>query len=177
MSAASRTALRLEIEQFLYEEAELADERRFEEWLSLFTDDLQYRMPIVRSLAANDIGKEYLTGPLDISWVDEGKPTLAMRVQQLRTGVHWAEEPLSRVTRLITNVRIIEALPSAEKAQEVEASCKFLIYRNRNADNQDTIIGKRVDRMRRAGDSWLIARRTVFLNQPVLLVNTLSFFV
>jgi len=174
-----RTALelRLEIEAFLYEEADLCDERRFEEWLSLFSDDLQYRVPLVRSLEAQDIAKEYLTGPLDASWIDEGKPTLAMRVQQLKTGVHWAEEPLSRVSRLITNVRITEALPSVAQAQEVEASYKFLVYRNRNADIQDTIIGKRVDRLRRAGDSWQIARRTVFLNQPVLLVNTLSFFV
>jgi len=30
-----------EIEQFLYREARLLDERRFEEWLALLTDDIR----------------------------------------------------------------------------------------------------------------------------------------
>ena len=34
-----------EIEQFLYREARLLDERRFHAWLELFTDDLRYWMP------------------------------------------------------------------------------------------------------------------------------------
>ena len=31
-----------DVEQFLYREARLLDERRFEEWLHLFTDDVHY---------------------------------------------------------------------------------------------------------------------------------------
>jgi 3-phenylpropionate/cinnamic acid dioxygenase small subunit len=33
-----------EVEQFLYREARLLDERRFREWLELFTDDARYWM-------------------------------------------------------------------------------------------------------------------------------------
>jgi 3-phenylpropionate/cinnamic acid dioxygenase small subunit len=33
-----------EVEQFLYREARLLDERRFHEWLDLLTDDVRYRM-------------------------------------------------------------------------------------------------------------------------------------
>src|SRR4051794_41577043 len=33
-----------EVEQFLYREARLLDDRRFHEWLTLFTDDISYRM-------------------------------------------------------------------------------------------------------------------------------------
>jgi 3-phenylpropionate/cinnamic acid dioxygenase small subunit len=33
-----------EVEQFLYREARLLDERRFHEWLELFTEDVRYRM-------------------------------------------------------------------------------------------------------------------------------------
>ena len=32
------------VEQFLYREARLLDERRFHEWLDLFTDDIHYWM-------------------------------------------------------------------------------------------------------------------------------------
>ncbi len=34
------------VEQFLYREARLLDERRFHDWLDLFTDDLRYWMPV-----------------------------------------------------------------------------------------------------------------------------------
>jgi 3-phenylpropionate/cinnamic acid dioxygenase small subunit len=170
-------ALRLEVEDFLNYEADLVDDRKFEEWLTLFSDDLQYRMPIVRNIAAPAIAHEYMSGPLDVSWFDEGKETLATRVAQIRTGVHWAEEPLSRTSHLVTNVRIAEAIPSVSDAREVEVSCKFLVNRNRNNDTEDTLIGKRADRLRRNGDSWLIVRRTLYINQSVLLANNLSFFV
>src|SRR5712671_3667143 len=33
-----------EVEQFLYRETRLLDERRFHEWLELFTDDVRYWM-------------------------------------------------------------------------------------------------------------------------------------
>src|SRR5581483_9721751 len=164
-------ALQLEIADFLSHEAELVDDRRFDEWLALFSDDLQYRMPIARNVLSRQAGREYLTAPLDVSWFDEGKATLATRVAQLKTGVHWAEEPVSRTVHLVTNVRVVAAVPSAESAQEVQARCKFLVYRNRNEGEQDTLIGKRQDVLRRSGESWLIRRRTVYVAQSVLLAN------
>ena len=35
-----------EVEQFLYREARLLDERRFHEWVELFTEDVRYWMPV-----------------------------------------------------------------------------------------------------------------------------------
>jgi len=166
-----------EVQEFLYREADLLDERRYEEWLEIFSDDLQYRLPIARNLRAQQIAGEYLTGPLDVSWVDDGKSTLARRVAQIRTGVHWAEEPLSRTAHIVSNVRVVSALPSVDDAREVEVSCRFLVYRNRNADEEDTLIGRRSDTLRRNGASWLICRRMVYVAQSVLLSNSLSFFV
>jgi 3-phenylpropionate/cinnamic acid dioxygenase small subunit len=170
-------ALRYEIEDFLHHEAELIDYRRYDAWLALFGEDLQYRMPIVRNLAAPSIANEYLVDRLDVSWFDEGKDTLATRVAQIKTGVHWAEEPLSRTVHLITNVRILSATPSTACADDVEVSCKFLVYRNRNTSNEDTLVGKRVDRLRRNDKTWSIYRRTLYISQSVLLANSLSFFV
>jgi 3-phenylpropionate/cinnamic acid dioxygenase small subunit len=177
MGLAPALALRLEVEDFLYREAELVDDRKFEEWLQLFADDLEYRVPMARNLRHDKVGDEYLSRPLDVYWIDESKETLAARVAQIRTGVHWAEEPLSRTAHLVTNVRVVRATPSAENAQELEVSCKFLIYRNRNTDEEDTLIGKRVDTLRRSGGSWLISRRTVYIAQSVLLAKSLSFVV
>lgn len=170
-------ALRLDIEDFLYREAELVDERRFEEWLELFSDDLRYCMPMARNLRSEDIGGEYLTGKLDVYWIDEDKTTLATRITQIRTRVHWAEEPLSRTSHLVTNIRLLGAVPSVADAQEVTIGCKFLIYRNRNRDEEDMLIGKRQDRLRRVGESWQICQRMIYVDQSVLLAKSLSFMI
>ena len=42
-----------EVEQFLYREARLLDERRFHEWLTLFTDDVRYWMPAAATAIRN----------------------------------------------------------------------------------------------------------------------------
>ena len=87
--------LRLEIEDFLYMEADCLDEHRYEEWLDLLTEDVRYYAPMKRNVASNARDTELTRESHDISWFDEGKETLVKRVAQIRTGVHWAEEPLS----------------------------------------------------------------------------------
>lgn len=170
-------ALCAEIEHFLYREADLVDDRRFDEWLALFADDLHYRVPLVRNVRAQAAEEQYRNGSLDVAWFDEGKETLAQRVAQIRTGVHWAEEPASRTVHLVSNVRVTEALPSVESPEEVEVRCKVLVYRHRNQTQEDTLVGHRVDRLRRKGAAWQIVRRIVYVKQSVVLANTLSFFV
>jgi 3-phenylpropionate/cinnamic acid dioxygenase small subunit len=98
--------LREEIEDFLYEEADLLDQRRFGEWLDRLTDDLHYFMPMRRNVAFGTHAEhENTRAGQDISWFDEDKWTLSKRVEQIMTGIHWAEEPLSRVCHFVTNIR------------------------------------------------------------------------
>jgi 3-phenylpropionate/cinnamic acid dioxygenase small subunit len=104
-----------------------------------------------------------------VCWFDDGKDVLRKRVAQLRTGVHWAEEPLSRVSHLVTNVR----LQSVEEP-EVVVSCRFLVHRNRVADETDFFVGRRHDTLRRTDDGWKICRRELLLDQNVLLAKNLT---
>src|SRR5438477_6851304 len=92
-----RLLLHREIEDFLYHEAELLDERRYDEWLELMAEDVHYFMPIRRNVKYGDWERENTSDQTDVSWFDEGKTTLAGRVRQINTGLHWAEEPVSRV--------------------------------------------------------------------------------
>jgi 3-phenylpropionate/cinnamic acid dioxygenase small subunit len=46
--AIAHLLLKQEIEEFFYQEAELLDERRYEEWLELLADDVRYWMPMRR---------------------------------------------------------------------------------------------------------------------------------
>ena len=164
-----------EVADFLYREAELLDERRYEEWLALLADDIRYWMPMRRNVKFGEEEREFTRSHTDINWFDEGKETLSRRVKQIRTGIHWAEEPQSRISHLVSNVQLVEATPSAADPQEVTVKCRFLIYRNRVETETDILVGKREDLLRRAGDDWHIVRRKIILDQNVLLSTNLTF--
>ncbi len=168
--------LKQDVEAFLYHEANLLDDRQYEEWLDLLTDDVRYWVPMRRNVKFGELEREFTREGQDINWFDEGKVTLTQRVRQILTGVHWAEEPLSRLSHLVTNVEITEATPSAADAGEVSLRCRFIIYRNRVATETDILVGRREDRLRRVDGRWRIAQRQVFLDQNVLLAKNLTFF-
>ncbi|MGH7341155.1 MAG: 3-phenylpropionate/cinnamic acid dioxygenase subunit beta [Candidatus Rokuibacteriota bacterium] len=185
-SALGRLLLKEEIEEFLFREAELLDERRYEEWLELFTEDARYWMPMRRNVPADELDREFTREGLDVNWFDEGKDTLTRRVKQILTGVHWAEQPPSRICHMVSNVQILPATPAegakvAEgalpgKVAEVTVKCRFLLYRNRVETETDILVGKREDRLRRVDGDWRIARRKIVLDQNVLLAKNLTFF-
>jgi 3-phenylpropionate/cinnamic acid dioxygenase small subunit len=172
----TRLLLKQEIEEFLYYEADLLDERRYEDWLALVAEDVRYWMPMRRNVKVDDIEREFTREGLDISWFDEGKETLTRRVRQIQTGIHWAEEPVSRISHMVSNVRLLEASPSWADPVEVTVRCRFLIYRNRVETETDILVGKREDLLRRVDGQWQIARRKIVLDQSVLLTKNLTFF-
>src|SRR5690348_9884278 len=93
-------ALAREVENFLYWEAQLLDERRFEEWLELLADDVHYWMPIRSNVKFGEWGNENTSAADEMNWFDDDKSSLTYRVRQILTGIHWAEEPISRITHL-----------------------------------------------------------------------------
>jgi 3-phenylpropionate/cinnamic acid dioxygenase small subunit len=177
-AAIASLLLQREVEDFLYREAELLDARRFDEWLALFTEDARYWMPMRRNVPSEDRDREFTREGADVNWFDEGKDTLARRVAQLGTGLHWAEEPPSRICHMVSNVQILHASPAREAApSEVAVRCRFLVYRNRVETETDLLVGKREDTLRRVDGAWKIARRMVVLDQGVLLAKNLTFFI
>jgi 3-phenylpropionate/cinnamic acid dioxygenase small subunit len=172
----TRALLKQEIEDFLYREADLLDERHYDEWLALLAEDVRYWMPMRRNVKLDDREREFTREGLDISWFDEGKETLTRRVRQIQTGIHWAEEPVSRISHLLSNIQLGEVNPSAAEPAEVSVRCRFLVYRNRVETETDILVGKREDLLRRVGAEWRIARRKILLDQNVLLSKNLTFF-
>ena len=172
----TRLLLKEEIQDLLYWEAELLDERRFEEWLDLLTEDVHYWVPMRRNVPSQDADLEFTRAGLDVNWFDEGKDTLTRRVRQIRTGVHWAEEPASRICHMVSNVQIVGALGEGPPPGEIAVKSRFLVYRNRVETETDLLVGKREDLLRRVDGRWRIARRKVILDQSVLLAKNLTFF-
>ena len=170
-------ALKYELEDWLYQEAELIDERQFEQWLECFTDDLVYFMPIRRNVKFGEHAERENTPQGEgISWFDEDKWTLTKRVEQILTGHHYAEEPLSRVCHMVSNVRLQHVSPDAANANEATVSSRFLVYQNRVEYENYTFVGKRLDRFRKSDVGWQVCRREITLDQNVLLAKNLSTF-
>ncbi|MEX2617887.1 MAG: 3-phenylpropionate/cinnamic acid dioxygenase subunit beta [Alphaproteobacteria bacterium] len=173
-TALERLFLQREIEEFLSVEAELLDARRFEDWLVLLAPDIRYWMPMMRNVHSARGTDESTREQADANWMDEGIETLTQRIRQLATGIHWAEEPVSRTTHMVSNVRLLDIRDGTPC--EVDTSCRFLVYRNRQQDEADTFIGKRLDTLRQTEDGWRLARREIRLDQNVLLAKNLTTF-
>lgn len=167
-----RLLLQYDVEQFLYAEAALLDERRFSEWLELLAEDIHYHMPIRRNVKFGEQARENSDPRSEISWFDEGKRTLAGRVRQIETGIHWCEEPFSRVRHLVSNVRLVDV---AEDTVHVHSN--FLVWQNRLQAEVNMFAGRREDVLRRdESTGWKIGKRLILLDQNVLLAKVITTF-
>ena len=166
--------LRHEVERFFNAENDLLDNREFTSWLDFLAEDIRYWMPLARNRAFGEWGHEWTREGKDLNWFDEGKFELEQRVVQLNTGIHWAEEPISRTSHMVTNVQASE-----EADGLIQARCRFIVYRNRTETETDFFVGKRNDLLRRIegrDHGFEIAGREVFLDQNVLLAKNLTIF-
>lgn len=161
-----------EVSQFLALEARLLDERRFDEWYRLFTDDIHYWMPCRYNRIAREMDKE-IAAPGEVANFDEDKRSLGQRIFRLATGMAWAEDPPSRTRHLVTNVWV----RPAATVDEYDVQSYFLTYRNRSDTEVDIWAGRRDDVLRRIAErTWQIARRTILLDQATILSKNLSVF-
>lgn len=167
-----RVILQQEVEQFLYKEARLLDERRLEEWLDLLAEELHYWMPMRRNIKFGDWDLEFTSHETEINWFDEGKDILAGRIRQLYTGVHWPEEPVSRFEHMISNVEVVGV-----EGDEVRVNSKFFCYQNRLQDEVNQWVGRREDLLRRDPETkFKVVKRKIILAQNVMLPKVLNTF-
>jgi 3-phenylpropionate/cinnamic acid dioxygenase small subunit len=152
-----------EIEAFLYKEARLADENRYDEWTALWTDDAIYWIPA--NLDDYD-PREH------ISIVYDDRERLQDRVDRLKSGAAWAQEPRSRIRRLVSN---IEVEPPDAKG-EITASSNFVLGDLRRG-TQTVYFARQIHRLRRTPHGLRLAYKKVILlnnNEPI---HNLSFII
>jgi 3-phenylpropionate/cinnamic acid dioxygenase small subunit len=169
--------LKADIEDFYYREADLLDDRRFRDWLDILADDITYFMPIRRNVKfGQHASRENTKSGEGISWFDEDKWTLTKRVEQILTGVHYAEEPLSRISHMVSNVQIRGVRPSLDAPGEIDVTSRFLVYQNRVEYETYTFVGRRNDTLRATDNGWKVAKREILLEQNILLAKNLTMF-
>jgi p-cumate 2,3-dioxygenase beta subunit len=148
LSAAQRVELKNEIEEFLFEEAELLDTWRLHEWLELFSADARYLVPAT-DLPDGDPAT-------DLFLVQDDRFLLEQRVNSLLTRAAHAEYPHSSTRRLITNIRVSQELDG-----RINVRANFGIFRVRNGV-LDTYVGHyRHVLERNADDFKFVVRKSV----------------
>ena len=152
--ASAGSALRMEVEHFLYEEAELLDNWQLNEWVELFTEDAIYQVPALDDPDRDPAQSVFLVAD-DLS-------RIRSRVRQLLGDTAWAENPRSQTRRLITNIRV-----TAVDGDTIHATANFLVHRSR-MDRISTFVGQYQYQLIRNGESFKIAARKAILTQDTL---------
>jgi len=152
-----RLALRLEVEEFLIEEAAILDEWRMDDWLALFTDDATYVVPST-DLPDGDPSA-------NLTLIDDDHLRLTWRVNRLKSRHAHREFPWSRTRRLVTNVRVLRA-----EGDEIDVSASILIHRFRHG-KADMFVGRYLFTLARTADGLRIRRRRAELDPERLSPN------
>jgi benzoate/toluate 1,2-dioxygenase beta subunit len=141
---------RAELEQFLIHEARLLDERRFREWMELFTDDGTYWVP-----SAADQKSPFEQASL---FYDD-RELMRTRVERLEHPRIHVQTPPSRTAHLVGNVAI-EAADAATGEVLVGSTVIMVEYRD---EAQRVFAGRQRHRLRREGESLRIVQKRVDL--------------
>src|SRR5437016_852294 len=88
-------AVQLESERFLYHEAALIDQRRWDEWLDLFTEDALYWVPADEENPGDEA---------QAAIINEDRDGIAKRIKRLEHPSTLTELPPRRTRHFITNV-------------------------------------------------------------------------
>jgi 3-phenylpropionate/cinnamic acid dioxygenase small subunit len=157
LSAEARPVLdeptRREVEAFLFLEARLADESRYEEWEALVTDDVHYWVPN---------GRADYDPATRLSYVNDNRARLATRIRQLRTGLRHAQTPVSPMRRTVAN---IEVLAVDADASEVVVAANQVVHEVAAQSTGELRLwpGRVTYRLRRVEGSWRLAAKTIEL--------------
>jgi 3-phenylpropionate/cinnamic acid dioxygenase small subunit len=112
----------MNVEQFLYHEARLLDTGQLEEWLSLFTDDATYWVPL----------EQNQKNPLETSSIiHDDRTLLELRVKQARHPRAHARQPLARTVHQVGNVMVSEEGKSEVKVNSTLQLVEFRAEKQR----------------------------------------------
>jgi ethylbenzene dioxygenase beta subunit len=104
---------------------------------------------------------------------DDDLFNLRRRVTRALHETAWAEDPPTRTCYMISNVEV----EPVEHTDEMMAHSVILCVRGRNETEEDWLIARRKDRLRRIGEGLLrLSRREIYITQSVVLSKNLNIF-
>ena len=153
---------RQQVEQFIYYEADLMDEHRYDEWLALWTDDALYWVPS---------GGDDIDPKREISLIYDDRVRLQVRITRLKSGFAHAQEPKSRMRRVVSNIVTKEV-----ENGDIVVFSNFLLIELRRG-KQDTFAGRTVHRLRPDNGSFRLASKKVLLVNNDEYIDNLTFLI
>ena len=139
-----------EIEQFLFMEARLLDEKRFAEWRDLFTEDGTYWAPTRHDQANPDER---------VSLFFDDRKQMAARIRRLESPDAHVQQPVSHTAHLVTNVEVAAPV-AADDLCLVHAAFAMAEYRH---TEQRMYAGRTSHTLRRVDGAIRIALKKVVL--------------
>lgn len=152
---------RSEAEDFLYREARLIDESRFEDWFDLFTQDAHYWIPNKKG------GDPREETPI----VYDDMETLKDRIWRLRSPAAHAQSPGSRTRHIISNVEVGEG-----KDGVYHLYSNFVLYEVRLGEER-SFAGHCEHLLRKEDGEWRIALKKIWLINRDLPIYNLAFLI
>lgn len=113
------------VQQFLFLEARLLDERRFDEWLALWTPEGMYWIP-------REHGQASPYDHISLAWEDA--MLREVRVTRLQHARNWSQVPPTRTARLLGNVMVDGQTASGELV--VRAGFQLSEWRSQDVQQQ-----------------------------------------
>ena len=164
-------ALVFEIQQFLFREARLLDEERYDEWLALMTPDIHYWMPGIQARYRADKGE--VISRTRMAYFDDDLDYLTKRIARARHNTAWGEDPPTRHFHMVANVEV----EMTDRDDEWEVHSLVFNLRHRNEVEEQSLTARRRDLIRRdPSGSLRIARRFIRLQQTVLQAKNINTF-
>lgn len=143
-------ALHARIADFLYQENALLDERRYSDWVELFTPDAVYWVP----------ANEDATDPLQhVSLIYDDVRRIRERIARAGSGMFWAQDPPTRTTRLLGNIRVRS---TTDETYAVQAKLVLVAVRR---GQSETLSGTCRYTLVPGNDGYRIRRKEVLLAQ------------
>ena len=136
-----------EIESFLYREARLLDEHRYDDWESLWTDDAVYWVP------CNEDDND---PQLHVSIIYDDRGCIRRRLDRLKSGTAWAQDPKSRMRRVVSNIE------TENGAGDLTVHSNFSLSEFRSGV-QTTWVGRTVHRLREENGALKMSYKKVML--------------
>lgn len=149
--------LQREIERFLFAEADLMDSHQYDRWFELWDQELLYWVPC---------NAAELDPTRAVSLIYENREQLEDRLFRLKGRHAHAQNPKSRLMRVISNVQITSA-----EADSVTATSQFVLGEVR-LDRQVSWFGRNFHRLvRKAGALKIREKKVVLLNNDSPIGN------
>lgn len=145
---------RVEVEDFLFHEAELLDDWRLEEWYQLFDKEAQYLIPST-NLKHDANNKEQLFLVADDYLRIKGRAERLMK-----KGAH-VEFPHAKVRHLVNNVRIKDVEQHGEDTI-IYVAANFAVYRSKR--EMDTYTGEYHYKLIHSKDGFRILEKKALLS-------------